>query len=173
MTLAIAVLLFVTLQRGAELVLARRNTTQLLKQGAVEVAPGHYPLIVALHAAWLIGLWIAAIAGRISAPDLPLLAVFAILQGLRLWVLVTLGTRWTTRILVMPGAPLIRRGPYRFLNHPNYAVVAGELLVLPLAFGLPWYAVAFSSLNAVLLWIRIAAEDRALRPIDTPSPRSS
>jgi methyltransferase len=89
--------------------------------------------------------------------------VFAVLQGLRLWVLVTLGERWTTRIIVLPGAPLINTGPYRFVSHPNYLVVIGEIAVLPLAFGLVWYAAAFSVLNAAVLAIRIGAENRALR----------
>jgi methyltransferase len=176
MTLTLAILLFVTLQRIGELVLARRNTARLLERGAVEIAPGHYPFIVVLHAAWLLGLWIFALTGRTVSPDLVLLAIFLILQGLRLWVLATLGARWTTRILILPGEPLVRRGPYRFLNHPNYAVVAGEILVLPLAFGLVWYAAAFSVLNAALLWVRIGAEDRALRgarPVGDPTPGSS
>ncbi|MEN3976032.1 isoprenylcysteine carboxylmethyltransferase family protein [Emcibacter sp. SYSU 3D8] len=159
MSLAVGVLVFVTLQRLGELVLARRNTARLLAQGAVEVAPGHYPLIVLMHGAWLAGLWWLA-------PDTPVnlawLAVFAALQLLRVWVLVTLGPRWTTRIIVLPGAPLVRRGPYRFLSHPNYCVVAGEIMVLPLVFGLGWYGVVFTLLNAAVLTIRIRAENRAL-----------
>jgi methyltransferase len=155
-----AVLGLVTLQRLAELALARRNTEALLAQGGVEVAPGHYPAVVALHAAWLGGLWLLALP---SAPNLVLLAAFAALQAGRGWVLATLGPRWTTRIIVMPGAPLVKSGPYRFLRHPNYLVVAGEILVLPLAFGLPLFAAAFSGLNALALWVRIGAEDAALR----------
>ncbi len=159
MSLALAVLVFVSLQRLGELALARRNTARLLAQGGIEVAPGHYPLIVLLHGAWLAGLWWLAW----SAPvDLAWLAVFAVLQLLRVWVLATLGPRWTTRIIVLPGAPLVREGPYRFLNHPNYWVVAGEIMVLPLVFGLVWYGVVFSLLNAALLMVRIRAENRAL-----------
>jgi methyltransferase len=176
MTLTIAILIFVTLQRGAELVLARRNTARLRARGAVEVAPGHYPLLIALHAAWLAGLWIAAASGLTAGPGLALLAIFVVLQGLRLWVLATLGPRWTTRILVMPGEPLIRRGPYRFLNHPNYAVVIGEIFILPMAFGLVWYAMVFSLLNGLLLYVRVSTEDRALRgtrPIDDRSQSAS
>ena len=157
---AVAILAFVTLQRLGELILAQRNTERLLAQGAHEVAPGHYPLIVGLHAAWLIGLWLLA-AGREAS--LPLLAIFALLQAGRLWVLATLGGRWTTRIIVLPGAPLVTGGPYRFLRHPNYWVVAGEIAVLPLVFGLVWYALLFSLLNAGVLSIRITAEDRALK----------
>jgi len=156
---AILVLVFVTLQRLAELWLARRNTAALRARGAVEVAPGHYPLIVMVHAAWLAALWLAA-------PWQPLqlgwLALFVVLQLLRVWVLATLGRRWTTRILILPGEPLIEGGPYRYLSHPNYAVVFGEIAVLPLAFGLPWHALVFSLLNAGVLWIRLRAENGAL-----------
>ncbi len=161
MTLTVLVLAFVTLQRLGELVLARRNTTRLLERGAIEVAPGHYPLIVGLHTLWLAGLWVLALTRGLS-PDLLLLAIFLVLQGLRVWVLMSLGARWTTRILVVPGEQLIASGPYRYLSHPNYWVVIGEILVLPLAFGLAWYAVLFSILNLAVLWVRIRAENKAL-----------
>ena len=158
--LSITVLALVTLQRLMELVLARRNTRIQIAQGGVEVGAGHYPLIVALHAAWLAGLWILAWDRPIN---LLLLCVFVVLQGLRIWVLASLGERWTTRIIVVPGLPLIRKGPYRFLRHPNYTIVAAEILILPLACGLIAFAVLFSVLNAVMLAIRIRAENRALR----------
>ena len=161
MTLTVLVLAFVTLQRLGELVLARRNTARLLERGAIEVAPGHYPLIVGLHTLWLGGLWVLALT-RGLAPDLLLLAIFIVLQGLRVWVLATLGPRWTTRILVVPGERLIASGPYRYLSHPNYWVVIGEILVLPLAFGLVWYAAVFSILNLAVLWVRVRAENKAL-----------
>ena len=90
-------------------------------------------------------------------------AAFVVLQGLRAWTLMTLGPRWTTRIITVPGEALVRRGPYRFVRHPNYTVVAGEVAVLPLALGLRRFAVTFSALNAVVLAVRIRAEDRALR----------
>ncbi|ODT85203.1 isoprenylcysteine carboxylmethyltransferase family protein [Phenylobacterium sp. SCN 70-31] len=159
MTLAVAVLALVTLQRVAELFLARRNSARLLARGGVEVGAGHYPFIVSLHAAWLIGLWIMAW----DRPVAPLwMSLFLLLQLLRIWVIATLGDRWTTRIIVLPGAPLVRRGPYRVLSHPNYAVVVAEIAVLPIAFGLPAYALIFSALNAAVLWVRIRAENRAL-----------
>ena len=157
--ISVALLLFVTLQRGAELVLAQRNTRALMARGAVEVAPEHYKLIVALHAAWLIGLWILAPARE---PNLLLLGVYALLQAARVWVLATLGERWTTRIIVLPGAPLVQSGPYRYVSHPNYWVVTAEILVLPLVFGLPLYAAVFTLLNAAALTIRIRAEEKAL-----------
>ncbi|KQQ85895.1 isoprenylcysteine carboxylmethyltransferase family protein [Aureimonas sp. Leaf324] len=159
MTPAILLLAFVTLERLAELWLARRNTAALIAQGALEFAPGHYPLIVALHAAWLAGLWWLGWERPLHAGWL---ALFVGLQFARLWVLATLGRRWTTRIIVLPGAPLVRHGPYRFLSHPNYVVVIGEIAVLPLALGLPFYALAFSILNAAVLAIRIRAEQAAL-----------
>ena len=160
MTLAVLVLGFVTLQRLAELILARRNTARLRAKGAHEVGAAHYPLIVALHGAWLAGLWYLALE---RTPSLPWLGVFLVLQAARVWVIATLGERWTTRIIVLPGAPLIANGPYRFLSHPNYCVVAAEILVLPLAFGLVWYGIVFSLLNGFILWLRIRAESAALR----------
>jgi methyltransferase len=160
MTWSVVVLALVTLQRLGELVLARRNTRRLLAQGAREAAPEHYPLIVIMHAAWLAGLWWL---GWDRPIQWPWLAVFLVLQGLRVWVLATLGPRWTTRIIIVPGAPLVARGPYRLLRHPNYAVVVGEIAALPLAFGLPAYAAAFTLLNAVALTMRIRAENAALR----------
>jgi methyltransferase len=156
---AVALLLFVTLQRLAELVIAQRNTSRLLAQGAFEAAPEHYKLIVLLHAAWLGGLWLLAPE---SAPDPLLTVVYGLLQAARLWVLATLGERWTTRIIVLPGAPLVRGGPYRFVSHPNYWVVVAEIAVLPAVFGLYYFALVFTLLNAAMLTIRIRAEEHAL-----------
>jgi methyltransferase len=160
MTLSALVLALVVAQRAAELVLANRNTQRLLAKGAYEVSPGHYPLIVLLHAAWLAGLWVL---GWNRPVQLPWLAVFILLQAGRAWVLASLGERWTTRIIVLPGAPLVRRGPYRLIAHPNYLIVAGEMLTLPLALGLPAYGLVFSALNAAILFIRIRAEQAALK----------
>ncbi len=160
MILSVVVLALVTLQRGGELVLARRNTRRLLAKGAVEVGARHYPLIVLLHALWLGGLWVLAWNRSVN---LAWLAVFILLQAGRVWVLATLGERWTTRIIVMPGAPLVRKGPYAFLNHPNYVVVAGEILALPLAFGLVAYGLIFTALNAAVLYVRVRAETTALK----------
>ena len=157
---AVAILAFVTLQRVTELPVAKANTKRLLAQGAHEVAPGHYPLIVAVHVLWLAALWLQA-PGR--PVHLLFLALFAILQGLRIWTLRTLGERWTTRIIIVPDATLVARGPYRYVNHPNYLVVIGEIAVLPLVFGLTLTALVFSFLNAAVLAIRIRAEGRALR----------
>jgi methyltransferase len=158
-TINIAILAFVTLERIAELWLARRNTQRLLVSGAREYAAAHYPLIVALHAAWLAVLWWL---GRDRPVDLFWLATFVLLELARIWVLTTLGPRWTTRIIILPGAPLVRRGPYRWINHPNYWVVIGEIAVLPLVFGLWLVALVFSLLNAAALAVRISEENRAL-----------
>ena len=161
MTAAVLILAFVTLQRLAELVIARRNTAALLARGAYEVSPGHYPLIVAVHAGWLAALWWLAPGKPILWP---LIAIFAVLQAGRVWVLATLGERWTTRIIILPGAPLVTGGPFRFLSHPNYTVVVAEIAILPLAFGLWQIALLFSVLNALVLFIRIRAEAKALAP---------
>jgi methyltransferase len=159
MTLSIVILVLVTLQRLGELVLARRNTAGLVARGGIESGADHYPLIVGLHAAWLAGLWWLAWDRPAS---LGWLAIFVVLQALRIWVLATLGERWTTRIITLPGEPLVRRGPYRLMAHPNYAVVVGEIAVLPLVFDMPAYAAVFSLLNASVLWVRIRAEREAL-----------
>ena len=159
MTVACFILALVTMQRLGELVLARYNTRLLMARGAVEVGAGHYPLLVAMHTAWLIALWVDGYAQPVD--PIPL-AAFIGLQGLRWWILATLGPRWTTRIIVLPGAPLVTGGPYRYIAHPNYVVVAAEIALLPLALHLPVIALVFSVLNAAMLAIRIRAESHAL-----------
>lgn len=160
MTGAILLLGFVTAQRLGELWLAEVNTRRLLAAGGLERGRGHYPLIVLLHAVWLAGLWV--LAWR-QVPAAGWTGVYLVLQGLRLWTLASLGRRWTTRIIIVPGEAPVRRGPYRFMRHPNYAVVAAEIAVLPLAFGMPVYAVVFTVLNAAVLALRIRVEDAAWR----------
>ena len=159
MILNIVILALVTLERLVELWFARRNTNSLLAAGGHEVASGHYPLVVAVHAAWLAALWWLAPGQPVSVP---LLALFALVEFGRIWVLSALGRRWTTRIIVVPGETLINRGPYRFLNHPNYAVVIAEIALLPALFGLWLVALLFSLLNAAILAIRIREENAAL-----------
>jgi methyltransferase len=160
MWISIGVLAFVTAQRLAELLIAQRNTRALLAQGGREVGAQHYPYMVALHGCWIAGLWLMA-PGR--PVELAWLCVFALLQIGRLWVIGTLKSRWTTRIIALPAAPLVSKGPYRFFAHPNYAVVVGEIAVLPLAFGMSIYAAIFSVLNALMLGVRITTEERALK----------
>jgi methyltransferase len=156
---AISLLVFVTLQRVGELALSVRNERTLRAAGAIEFGAGHYPLMVMLHAAWLIGLWWLAWDRPVNGW---LAAAFLALQVARYWVIASLGARWTTRVLVLRDAPLVRTGPYQFLSHPNYVIVALEIALLPLAFGLLRYAALFSALNAALLAWRIHVEDAAL-----------
>ncbi|MBA5777204.1 hypothetical protein H2509_08700 [Stappia sp. F7233] len=156
---AVYLLGFLTLQRLAELVWAQSNTRRLMEKGGVEFGRSHYPGIVALHGSWLLGLWVLGHAARVEGF---FLVLFAILQIGRLWVLLALGRRWTTRIIVIPGEELVARGPFRLMRHPNYAIVAAEIAVVPLALGLPAYALVFSALNLLLLAKRIRVEDAAL-----------
>lgn len=160
--LGLAILLFVTLQRLSELVIARRNTVRLLKAGGIEWGANHYPVMVALHVTWLAGLWLLAPGRDISTF---LLAPFALCQIFRLWILATLGQRWTTRIITVPGETLVMRGPYRLVRHPNYLLVAVEVPLLPLVFGLWTFALLFGVLNLAMLAWRIRVENQALSPI--------
>jgi methyltransferase len=148
------------LQRLAELLYSRRNAARLYAEGGVEVGAGHYPAIVAVHAGWLAALALAVPAD--SPVHLPFLVLYAALLVLRLWVMASLGRSWTTRVITVPGAPLVVRGPYRFMRHPNYAVVVGEVAVAPLIFGAWQIAVIFSILNLIVLRARISVEDAAL-----------
>ncbi|MGO1081210.1 isoprenylcysteine carboxyl methyltransferase family protein [Inquilinus sp. CA228] len=152
--------LLVAAQRLAELAYARRNEARLRARGAVESGAGHYPLFILLHGAWLLAVFLLIPADR--APSWPLLALFLLLQAARVWVVATLGPYWTTRVLSLPGAPLVRRGPYRWVRHPNYLIVTAEIAVLPLALGAWWIAIAFSLANALLLYHRIGVEEKLL-----------
>jgi len=155
------VLVAVAAQRLWELWLADRNTKRLLAEGAVEVGAAHYPLFILLHASWLAA--IAIVTPWTMVPNLWWLGLYLLLQLGRLWVISTLGRFWTTRIITLPTAPLVRRGPYRFVRHPNYVVASLEIAVLPLAFGQVWIALAWSVANALLVAWRIRIEDRALK----------
>ena len=159
---AYAIIAAVAIQRLVEVAWAGRNTARLKARGAVEVGARHYPLIVLLHAAWLCAMVVFLPKPTVVHP-VPLV-LFVALEAGRAWVLVTLGRYFTTRIITLPDAPLVRRGPYRFVRHPNYLVVAGEILVLPLVFGQVGVAIVFSVLNALLLALRIRTEDVALAP---------
>lgn len=164
MTLGVAqyLVLLVALQRLAELWISNRNTRRLLAGGAREAAGGHYPLLVLLHAAWLLAVFLLAEPqGQVLWP---LAAFFLLLQAARVWVIASLGRLWTTRIIVVPDAPLVRRGPYRFMRHPNYMIVAAEIAVLPLCFGLWRVALIFGLANLALLAWRIREEEKTLAP---------
>ena len=160
MTPAAMILLFVAAQRGLELMYAARNTARLRQRGAVEFGRGHYPVMVVLHAAWLLSI----AAGTMRDPIVRLfpLMIFAALQSLRIWVIATLGPFWTTRVLSVPGDPLVRRGPYRYMRHPNYLIVIGDIGALPLVFGQVANALIFSAINLVLIAWRVRIENAAL-----------
>jgi methyltransferase len=161
-------LVYLTVQRLTELWWAKENAARLMAAGGIEHGCSHLPLMILFHAAWLAGLWLLAY----DRPVQPFfLALFVVLQIARFWVLATLGRRWTIRIIVIPGERLVAQGPYRFLRHPNYAVVIGEIAVVPLALGLPAYALVFSVLNAGMLAIRITAENAALSRTSQITPR--
>ena len=162
MSILWVVLLLVAAQRLAELVYANYNTRRLLAEGGREIGARHYPLLVAIHVLWLLAMLVLVPAD--TAANWWLLGLFLLLQVGRLWVLASLGRYWTTRIITLPHAPLVRKGPYRFLRHPNYLVVAAEILVLPLAFGAWEIAVVFSLANAAVLAHRIRQENAALAP---------
>lgn len=154
------VLALVALQRIAELIYSARNTKRLRRHGGIEFGAVQYPFFVLVHAAWLVTMAVLIPAGTV--PNWWLLALYAALQPLRVWTIATLGSYWTTRIISVPGAPLVRRGPYRIFRHPNYVVVCAEIAILPLAFGAVEIALIFSILNASLLSWRIRVEERAL-----------
>ncbi len=160
-----ALLAYLSAQRLAELCWARQNERRLLAAGGIEHGHSHLWPMILVHAAWLAGLWLLA-HDRAVAPSF--LALFMVLQLVRFWVLLTLGRRWTIRVITVPGEHLAVRGPYRFLRHPNYAVVVGEIAVVPLALGLPLYALVFTILNLALLAIRIPIENAALAASGVP-----
>jgi methyltransferase len=150
----------VALERLAELVLANRNTRALLRAGAQEIGRGHYPLIVLLHLTWLVAVYV--FAAKTMPPAWGWIAFYVALQALRYWAIASLGRYWTTRIITLPSAPLVTRGPYRFVRHPNYAVVIFEIVALPLAFDELQVAAIFCWFNAILIAWRVRIETKAL-----------
>ena len=154
------VLMSVVLQRISEIVWAKRNERRLRRRGGVEHGSSHYPVMVAMHAGWLVATALESSSTRRIRPAL--LIGYALLQPLRYWVIRSLGDRWTTRIFVVPGEEPVRHGPYRFLHHPNYVVVVAEIALLPASLGAPRTAGCFTVLNALLMAVRIPAEEQAL-----------
>jgi methyltransferase len=154
-------LFYVVIERLVELVISRRNTRRLMAKGAQEVGTNHYPIMVLMHVSWLaaIIIWVATQPHDLSVP---FFALYLLLQAFRIWVMTTLGPYWTTRIITLPGAPLVACGPYKFIRHPNYVGVVLEVATLPWVFGAWQIAVVFSVLNAAMLWVRIPAENQAL-----------
>jgi methyltransferase len=151
---------YVVFARIAELLVARRNTRRLLSLGGYEVGRGHYPLVVAIHVAWILAL--AFLVPTETPPAPHFLIPFMLIQVVRYWIIRGLGARWTTRVIVVPGAALVTHGPYRWLRHPNYLVVFAEIALLPLVFGAWELALGFSAVNAVILRYRIRIEAAAL-----------
>jgi methyltransferase len=151
---------YVVVQRLGELIYARNNTRRLLSEGGVEHGASHYPLFILLHGFWLIG--ILLLARPNVDPQPTLLAGFFLSQILRFWTLASIGRWWTTRIISAPHFPRVKRGPYKFLPHPNYTVVVIEIALIPLLLGAPWVAASFTILNAALLWWRIRIETSVL-----------
>lgn len=152
--------LAVALLRIAELVHARRNYRRLIAAGGVEHHAGHYPFFVLLHGAWLLALFF--LVDEDLAPDPFFFAGFLTLQAVRFWIIRSLGRFWTTRIVTLPDAPLVRHGPYRFFRHPNYMLVAVEIPLLQMAFGAWDLAILFGLANLVLLGYRISVEEVVL-----------
>ncbi|SLN62757.1 isoprenylcysteine carboxyl methyltransferase family protein [Pseudooctadecabacter jejudonensis] len=159
-TATLLFLSFIVVQRLSELVIAKRNTARLLARGAFEVGAEHYPVMVLMHSTWIASL---IIFGLNASVHFGWLAVFAVLQLLRVWILGSLGRRWTTRIIILE-EPVVVRGPFKYVSHPNYMLVVAEIIVAPLVLGLGWIAVLFTVLNAAMLWVRIGVEHRALAP---------
>ncbi|MCX4430304.1 isoprenylcysteine carboxyl methyltransferase family protein [Streptomyces mirabilis] len=162
----------VAVERVAELVVARRNERWSTARGAIVTGQGHYPAMVALHTGLLVGcpaeVWLA---DRPFVPALawPMLAALAGAQALRWWCIGTLGPRWNTRVMVVPGLPLVTSGPYRLLRHPNYVAVVAEGAALPLVHTAWVTAAVFTALNAALLTVRIRCENRALATATAPT----
>jgi methyltransferase len=166
-TLLVAGVALVALQRLLELRYSRRNERRLRARGAVERGAGHYPAMVAIHTLWLVS---TLVEGLLRGPEPPAwwpvpLAAFLLVQPLRYWAILSLKENWNVRILVVPGGKLVRSGPYRYFPHPNYVVVAVEVLTFPLIFGAWITALVFSVLNAAFLYVRIRTENRALKEL--------
>jgi methyltransferase len=157
--------ILVALERLAELVVSNRNAAWSLERGGVEYGRGHYPFMVVLHSGFLVAMLVEAWVVR---PDVPaalawsMLALVLLSQALRWWCIATLGPRWNTRVIVVPGLPRVTGGPYRFFSHPNYVAVVVEGIALPMVHAAWITALAFTVLNAVLLTVRIGVEDTAL-----------
>jgi methyltransferase len=163
--LYLALVIAVAVERVIELRLARRNAARMLARGGLEVGHGHYPWMVALHTLFLLACPLEVfLLSRPFLPALggPMLALVVMAMVLRYWAVSSLGDRWTTRVVVVPDEPVVRRGPYRWLRHPNYLAVITEIVALPLVHTAWLTALVVSALNAWLLAVRIRAEERAL-----------
>ena len=167
-TPALLFLAFVIFQRLSELWIAKRNTAKLLERGAIEHGQDHYAYMVAMHTCWIVAL---VIFGLSQPLNVFWLLLFIILQGIRIWILSTLGERWTTRIIVID-EPLVLGGPFRYFRHPNYMLVIAEIIVTPMVLGLWWVALLFTVLNSAMLYVRIGTEERALAHLRNAQPKT-
>ena len=166
--LFVIVFTLICIQRLVELRIAKRNEQYMKQRGAIEFAQSHYPFIVALHILFLCSLLLEYL---VKSPSLNvlwvlLLTLFFLLQISRIWVIKSLGHFWNTKIIVLPNANLVKKGPYKWISHPNYVIVALEILVIPLIFQAYFTAVIFTILNMVMMLVRIPAEEAALKSID-------
>lgn len=154
----------IIIQRLLELLIAKRNEKWMKGQGALEFGRGHYQVMVMMHSLFFVVLLFEKITfNRTVSPLWPfLLIIFVFAQLVRVWALTSLGRYWNTKILVLPNVEVIRKGPYRYIKHPNYLVVSIELLVIPLLFGAYFTVCLFTLMNVIMLSIRIPAEERAL-----------
>ena len=156
-------IIFLLLLRGGELLLARRNERWLLQHGAVEYGNEHYSYIVALHALFFVSLITEYVFTSHGYYSVPLLILYFLLLAFKIWAILSLGKFWNTKIFRIPGYPLVKKGPYRFMKHPNYVIVIAEIALIPLIFHLYITAVVFSVLNGWMLYVRIREENRALQ----------
>ncbi|GAB3437157.1 isoprenylcysteine carboxylmethyltransferase family protein [Phycicoccus ginsengisoli] len=162
----------VALERLAELVVSRRHAAWAFARGGVESGRGHFPAMVLLHTGLLVGALVEVLAADrpfVPVLGLPMLLLVVLSQALRWWCIATLGPQWNTRVIVVPGLPLVSSGPYRLLRHPNYVAVVVEGLALPLVHTAWITAVVFTVLDAVLLAVRLRVEERALQPQRVPA----
>jgi methyltransferase len=159
-----AFFLFIIAERLSELVIAKKNERWLKEKGAEEFGKGHYKYIVLVHVLFLLSFWLeATLQGVRLSPFWPIiLSGFLITQLLRVWTILSLGRFWNTKILVVPNAKVIAKGPYRWLRHPNYVIVTLEFVLIPLLFQAYWTAIIFSLLNMIVLFIRISIEEQVL-----------
>ena len=149
---------FIIAQRLSELVVAKRNTACLLDKGAYEVGAEHCPIMVGMHSLWIAGL---LFLGYDESVAYGWIAIFAVLQMFRTWVLGTLGSRWTTRVIILP-EPLVIAGPFKYLKQLNYILVVAEIIVAPIVLSLTWVALVFTVLNAAMLYVRIGVDEKEL-----------
>lgn len=153
---------FVVLLRIGELIISKRNEKWLLKKGAVEYGSKHYPFIVALHVLFFLSLIFEYTAQQHHSFSLSLIIFYFLLLTFKIMIIASLGKFWNTRIYHIPNMPLIKRGPYKYFKHPNYAVVIAEIAVIPMIFHLYTTAIVFTLLNLIVLFVRIKEENKAL-----------